>query len=160
MCTCFYTLAKVISISNMSVLHQCQFDELSSSVGSLCLLATLQQTCIAKCPLPSFCSPMPLFVPCLGFLHNPIRQKKKRSVHFHITFSNILRPSPPSAWRGWCWCERIVSIFSFIPSGSTRPCAALIILLIRFLLSLSPSVLYRLRFFIESLFFSALSFFL
>lgn len=103
MCTCFYTLANVISISNMSMLHQCQFDELASSVGSLCLLATLSKPArvvgYSKMSPPLFLQSTllkktPLFATSLGFLHNPIRQKKKQSDHFHITFSSTLRPSP------------------------------------------------------------------
>lgn len=109
--------------------------------------------CIGKCHLPSFCSPRT--AEKKRFSAESVRRKQKQSVDFHITFSNKLRPSPPSSWRGWCWCERIVNIFSFTPSGATRPCAALIIVLF-FSLSFPPNVQYSVRFFLERLFFSCL----
>lgn len=135
MCKCFYTLAKIISISNMSVLHQCQFDELSSGVGSPCQPATLWQTCtcyIGKCHLPFLQSK--LLKKCrlshrLSFLQNPFAKKRNRVLISILPFpTNSARLLLPHGEAGWCWCERIVNIFSFTPSGATRPCAALIIL--------------------------------
>lgn len=133
------------------MLHHCQFDELSSGVGSPCLPATLANlhALYRKMSPPLFLQSTHCWKKAL------FRRKQKQSVDFHITFSNKLRPSPPSSWRGWCWCERIVNIFSFTPSGATRPCAALIIVLF-FSLSFPPNVQYSVRFFLERLFFSCL----
>lgn len=119
-------LAKIISIANMSV---CATSVPIWWIIVRCWLAMPASDTPEKLHVLYRKMSPPLFLQStrmktrrfshrLSFLQN---QKEKQ-------FISILPFPTNSARLLWCWCERAVNIFSFTPSGATRPCAALIIL--------------------------------